>query len=430
MDATPLSIEWVALSRLSLNPSNPRHNDTAVPHVAASLRRFGWQQPIVARPSGEVIAGNTRLKAAREMGQEHVPVVWFTGSDLDAAAYCIADNRTHEFSTWDEPALGSILAALRAEDAIEGVGYSSDEIDALLARLDAELGTVQDLDDPGPQEPPEKPVTRTGDLWLLGGHRLLCGDSTRGDDVARLMAGEKAHLLASDPPYLVDYTAGNHPQSSCNRPETANKGWDAYKDPESSVAFFKGYLQLALAHSVEDVPVYQWHATRRQVLVEQAWQDLGLLVHQTVIWVKARAVLTRSMFMWRHEPCFFGWPQGSMPPKDRRPPPNETTVWEVDQVGQQDGIHPTQKPTLLFERPIQWHTRPGEICLEPFSGSGTQIVAAEKLARRCFAMEQSPGFVDAALERWQKATGKEATLESTGASYAAVGAARALEGSK
>lgn len=425
MPASPLAIEWVPITRLSLNPANPRDNDEAVPHVLASLRRFGWQQPIVARPSGEVIAGNTRLKAALEMGQEHVPVVWFQGTDLDAAAYGIADNRTSEFATWDEPALGAILEALRAEDGLEGVGYSEAEIDELLARLDAETGTGQEVDDPGPQEPPEQPVTCKGDLWLLGDHKLLCGDSTHAGDVKKLMGVEKAHLLATDPPYLVDYTGGNHPPSSYNRPGTANKDWDAYKDPESSVAFFKGYLELALAHCVPDVPIYQWHATRRQALVEQAWQELGLLVHQTVVWVKSRAVLTRSMLMWRHEPCFFGWHQGDMPAKDRRPPPNETTVWEVDQVGQQDGIHPTQKPTMLFEMPIQWHTRKGEICLEPFSGSGTQIMAAEKLARRCYAIEQAPGFVDAAIERWQKATGKEATLQATGATYSEIAALRA-----
>jgi DNA modification methylase len=420
MDASPLAVEWVPTGRLHLNPSNPRHNDPAVPHVAASLQRFGWQQPVVARPSGEVIAGNTRLKAARQLGHERVPVVWFAGSDLDAAAYGVADNRVHEFSTWDESALGEILSVLRAEDAIEGIGYSSGEIDDLLARLDAQLGIPKELDDPGPQEPPTRPVTRPGDLWLLDKHRLLCGDSTQQGDVERLMAGQKAHLCASDPPYLVDYDGTGHPQSRYNRPETRDKHWDQYKDPQSSVAFFHGYLTLALANCIGEVPVYQWHATRRQALVEEAWHAVGLLVHQTVIWVKSRAVLTRSMLMWKHEPCFFGWPQGFMPPKDRRPPHNETTVWEVDQIGQQEGIHPTQKPTLLFERPILWHTKPGEICYEPFAGSATQIIAAEKLGRRCYAMEQAPGFVDASLERWQRATGKQAILDGTQQPFDAV----------
>ena len=143
-----------------------------------------------------------------------------------------------------------------------------------------------------------------------------------------------------------------------------------------------------------------------------------------MIWVKARGVLTRSHFLWQHEPCFYGWPKGSMPDKDRRPPPSERTVWEIDQAGEQDGIHPTQKPTAIFEKPIQFHTRPGEVVLEPFSGSGTQLIAAERLGRRCFALELSPAFGDVAVRRWEQATGKEATLEGSGETFAAVRAER------
>ena len=352
-DSAGLEIERVRIDSLHPDPANVRlHDDRNLSAIRGSLARFGQQKPIVVDASGVIRAGNGTYLAAQALGWESIDVVRTSLSGLDAAAFAIADNRTSDLSTFDDDGLAKLLRELRTEDALEGVGFDERKIDELLAGLDIEgTGLVED---PGPQEPPQTPVTRTGDLWLLGDHRLLCGDSTNAQDVERLMDGKRAHLLASDPPYLVDYTAGNHPQTSYNRPETANKGWDAYKDPESSVAFFKGYLELALKHCVGEVPVYQWHATRRQVLVEQAWTELGLLVHQTVIWVKARAVLTRSMLMWRHEPCFFGWPQGSMPPKDRRPPPSETTVWEVDQVGQEDGIHPCQKPTLLFERPTRW----------------------------------------------------------------------------
>ncbi len=423
---TKLSIEWTAIGRLFCSPANPRRNEEAVPHVAASLRRFGWQQPIVARPSGEVVAGNTRLKAAQSLGLNEVPVAWFDGSDLDAAAYQIADNRTADFATWDDQSLAKLLDTLRAEDALEGVGFTDAEIDQLLAELAADL-PPQELEDPGPGEPPEQPVSRVGDLWLLGDHRLLCGDSTKAADLARLMASEKAHLLASDPPYLVDYTAGNHPPSSFNRPETANKNWDEYKDPQSGIAFFDAYLKACLPHVVPDAAIYAWHASRRQSLVERAWEMNGLLVHQTIIWVKARAVLTRSMFMWRHEPCFMGWVQGNMPPQDRRPPHNETTVWEIDQAGEDRPDHPTPKPLEIFTRPIEWHTKPGEVVLESFSGSGTQVIAAEKLRRRCYAVELSGGFVDVALRRWEQATGKQATLEGSGQTFAEVAAERIKE---
>jgi ParB-like chromosome segregation protein Spo0J len=286
-----LRVETVALATLFPSPSNPRHNDDAVEHVAASIRRFGFQQPLVAKRSGEVIAGNTRWKAAKALGLAEVPVVWFDGSELDATAFAIADNRTHEFAEWDEPALARLLQQLREEDALDGVGYDDAEIDRLIAELDT---AVDDVGDDEAVEPPETPTTRRGDLWILGGHRLLCGDSTSADDVARLMAGEKASLLATDPPYLVDYQGGNHPQSSVNRPDVKDKHWDDYVDPQTSVEFFASFLRIALQHCVERVPVYQWHATRRQALVEEAWKANGLLVHQTIIWAKARTTCGRT----------------------------------------------------------------------------------------------------------------------------------------
>ena len=189
-----LEVEWVARERLYTSPSNPRRNDPAVPHVAASIRRFGWRQPIVAKPSGEVIAGNSRLKAAESLGEEQVPVVWFDGTDLEATAYAIADNRSHEFAEWDEPALAKLLQELREEDALEGVGFEEADIDALLASIDEDVPDPE-VDDPGPGEPPEEPVSHTGDLWILGEHKLLCGDSTRLEDVQRVMGDEQAREL-------------------------------------------------------------------------------------------------------------------------------------------------------------------------------------------------------------------------------------------
>ncbi len=314
-----LDVVWVQRTQLFCCSKNPRRNDPAVPHVAASLKRFGWRQPIVAKRSGEVIAGNTRLKAAGVLGMVEVPVVWFDGAELEATAYQIADNRTAEFAEWDQEGLAALLAELKAEDALEGVGFDASEVDQMLAELEAK--EPRDIEDPGAEEPPERPVTRAGDLWILGDHRLLCGDSTLPETITRLMGGQQARLLATDPPYLVDYTARNHPPSKANRPETANKHWDEYKDPTTGVAFFDAFLKACLPHLTDDAAIYQWHATRRQALVEEAWKQNGLLIHQTLIWVKLRGVLTRSLFMWRHEPCFMGWKEGYMPPKDRRPPP-------------------------------------------------------------------------------------------------------------
>jgi DNA modification methylase len=223
------------------------------------------------------------------------------------------------------------------------------------------------------------------------------------------------------------HAGGNHPQSWHNRPETRDKHWDDYVDPEHGAAFFRGYLEACLTHCIERVPVYEWHAHKRQALVEQAWREVGLLLHQQLIWVKARPVLTRSHYRWQHEPCFYGWPEGKMPEKAARPSPQLTSVWEIDQVGQQDGIHPTQKPTRIFEIPIEAHTKPGDVVLEPFSGSGTQLIAAERLKRRCCAIELAPAYVDVAVLRWEKAAGCEATLLETGETFAAVSARRKAE---
>ncbi len=413
MSNSTLAVEIVNIDQLFCSPSNPRQNDDAVPHVAASLSRFGWQQPVVARKSGEVIAGNTRLKAALSLGEKSVPVVWFEGTDLEAVAYSIADNRTGEFASWEDASLAKILLELKKEDALEGVGFNDNDIDKLLAEINE--NDFDDMDDAGAEEPPENPISEVGDLWILGDHRLLCGDSTKADDVARLMNGEVARLMATDPPYLVDYDGTNHPgghhkKAGRKGDDPGNKHWDDYIDQDSSVQFFEDFLRVGLAHIHEEAPIYQWHASRRQILVEKAWANLDLLVHQTIVWVKTKGVLTRSHFLWRSEPCFYGWQRGNQPQNHRRPPCSQTNVWELD--SENDGIHPTQKPRDVFTLPITWHTLVGEVVYEPFSGSGTQLISAEETGRRCFAMELSPAFVDVAVKRWEKTTGQKAHTES------------------
>ncbi len=408
-----LAINTVAIDKLFCSPTNPRNNDNAVPHVAASLKRFGWQQPIVAKKSGEVIAGNTRLKAAISVGETHVPVVWFDGDGIEATAFSIADNRTSEFATWEQESLAKLLSSLKDEDALEGVGYTDDDLDKLLAEIASEH--LDDIDDAGAEEPPENPITEPGDLWILGGHRLLCGDSTNAKDVARLMNGEVARLMATDPPYLVDYKGSNdadHQQQNDHQDgqENGKDHWDDFVDKDSSVKFFGDFLRVGLAHIHDDAPIYQWHASRRQCLVEKAWDELDLLVHQTIVWVKTRGVMTRSHFLWRSEPCFYGWQRGNQPKSHRRPPCSQTNIWELD--SENDGIHPTQKPRDVFTLPITWHTLAGEVVYEPFSGSGTQLISAEETGRRCFAMELAPAFVDVAVKRWEKTTGQKAHTES------------------
>ncbi len=387
------------LEELAKDPANARrHPERNLESIVTSLRLYGQRKPVVVRKSGMVVeAGNGTVEAARRLGWTHVAAVVVDDDPITATGFSIADNRSAELAEWDEEALSRLLRELRTEEVdLVALGWTDDELKELLQELDPAAGG--DADDPGPSEPPVDPVSKPGELYELGPHRLLCGDATSAEDVARLMGGEKAILVATDPPYLVNYQGGNHPQSWHNKPDVKDKHWDDYQDPEGGLEFFQRFLEVALEHSVPDVAVYQWHAHKRQALVEEAWNKAGLLVHQQLIWAKARPVLTRSHFMWQHEPCFYGWIQGT-PPR-RRPPPNETTVWAIDQQGSQDGIHPTQKPLELFRRPLLWHTVPGELCLEPFAGSGTCLIAAAATGRRCYALEISPAFCDVIRRRW------------------------------
>ena len=417
-----LAVEWVAIARVFQSPSNPRSIEAGVEPVAASLRRFGWRQPIVAKRTGEVIAGNTRLRAAHHLRFTEVPVVWFDGTDLEATAYQIADNRTHEFSTWDNAALGKLLEELRAEDALEGVGYSTDQIDDLLRELGAATSPAV-IEDPGPGEVPASPITRRGEVWLLGRHRLLVGDSTSAEDVSRVLAGERVALFSTDPPYCVDYTGNDRP---IHDGKPSGKDWShLYREVDIADlgVFLDGVFAACLPHLAPSSAVYVWHAHVQQPTIAAAFERHGLLLHQVLVWVKPAATFGHCYYRWKHEPCAFGWRRGSKPEHGVG---QLETVWEADWDGKARiaSFHPTSKPTRLFEIPIEQHTRPGQVVLEPFCGSGSQIIAAEKLGRRCFAIELQPAFVDGTIDRWQKATGKQATLEGDGRSFEAVAAER------
>jgi DNA modification methylase len=401
-DWPALKIELRSVSSLKPYARNSRtHSKEQVTKLTNSVREWGWTIPILVDENDQVIAGHGRLLAAEALKIEQVPVMVARGwSDEKKRAYVIADNQLALEAGWDRTLLGEELFELQKLNFdLSLTGFDALDLKALM-RMHTLVGDPEVL----PDVPEEKDVvSKPGDLWILGDHRLLCGDSTNVEHVTRLMDGQRAHLLATDPPYLVDYDGTNHPADHHVRagrtPKTpgkqvGNKHWDDYVDPESSIDFFSAFLAAALPHCIDRVPIYQWHATRRQVLVERAWERNSLLVHQTIIWVKPRAVLTRSHYLWQHEPCFYGWIEGKMPEKGRRPATTSTTVWQIDQADEPKGLHPTIKPLEIFLRPIEAHTKPGEICLEPFSGSGTQIAAAERLARRCFAMELSPAFVD------------------------------------
>ena len=278
----------------------------------------------------------------------------------------------------------------------------------------------KDLDDDGPDDPPVVATAKLGDLWLLGDHHLLCGDSTSLKDVQRVMAGEKAALVATDPPYLVDYTG--------ERPNDSGKDWTAtYReiDIEDADGFFKAVFTNVLEVLGPQGAIYCWHAHKRCGDIQRIWRDLGILDHQQIIWVKPTAVFGRVYWHFQHEPCVMGWRKGDKPEHDGVH--DHTSVWTVDWDGKAKFScdHPTSKPVELFVRPIKKHTKPGDVVFEPFSGSGSQLIAAERTGRRCRAIEISPPFVDVAIRRWEKATGLAATLDGDGRTFAEVAMERA-----
>jgi DNA modification methylase len=398
---------------LVLDPANSRvHPSKNLEAIKGSLRSFGQVKPLVVREGSLiVVCGNGTLAAARALGWQWIAANVLPLTDMQATSLSIADNRTSDLSDWDEEVLNGLLRSIDVEDPQlaamfeEMKGWAEPQVTDDVAPVDQAAALQQ------------KWKTEAGQLWEIPSksgtdgkcHRLLCGDSTVKEDVARVMDGKKAVLMATDPPYLVDYQGGNHPRSMTNNEAVKNKHHADYHEAEDP-EFFDKFLRVALEVALEpNAAIYQWHAHRRQALVEEAWKKNGLLLHQQIIWVKARPVLTYSHFMWKHEPCFYGWREGGAPA--RKPSPDQTTVWELNQQGK-EGIHPTEKPVQIATRPMHYHTGPGDICFEPFSGSGTCLSAAEQTGRLCYAIEKAPAFVAVALERLAK-LGLEPRLAAT-----------------
>jgi DNA modification methylase len=374
-----------------------------------SLEKFGAARSVVVDRNNRVIAGNKTVEAARAAGMKSISVIETDGSslvavqrgDLDlkrdkkARELAIADNRVGEIDLeWNPEILASLNVDLKQF-------WNENELNALLKDFrSTELSAPEPKVDQA-AELQKKWKTKRGQIWKIGEHRLMCGDSMNAGDVAALMNGETAKLCATDPPYLVSYDAKNHP--SKNFADGKNKDWKGrYADKQKSEPlgpFYEAFLRQALAVCEADAAIYVWHASQRQMEVERAMRDCGILVHQQIIWVKNKPVLTHSFYMWQHEPCFFGWKQGNKPKRNSGEFP--TTVWQID-VPVLPGVesrHPTEKPLKLFTIPILLHTQVGDICFEPFSGSGTHLCAAERTGRRCFAMEIEPAFAAVALER-------------------------------
>jgi DNA modification methylase len=395
-----MKFETVLLSALSLDPSNVRkHSRRNLDAIKASLRKFGQQKPIVVDAKGIVLAGNGTLTAAQELGWTKIEITRTELAGVEATAFAIADNRTAELAEWDEDGLAKVLESLKVEDAdlLAATGYDAAEVDKMIG---AEV-TQDEV-----PEPPADPITKTGDLWILGDHRVLCGDSTNAEQVARLMNGAKAQLMVTDPPYGVNYDANwrNEAMPDKNDPTRWKDGQgravgkvenDDRCDWREAWALFSG-----------DV-AYVWHAPTFFPAVSDSLIASAFAIRSQIVWVKHQFVISRGDYHWKHELCAYGVRKGAVAKftKDR----TQTTVWEIKKPQKSETGHSTQKPIECMARPIQNHEA-SEI-YDPFLGSGTTLIAAEQLNRKCYGLEISPAYCDVIVKRWENLTGKKAVLD-------------------
>ena len=406
-----MEIEIVAVDGLIPYARNSRtHSETQVAQVAASIGEYGFINPVLIDADGGIIAGHCRVLAARLLGLREVPCIRLGHlSEAQRRAYVIADNKLALNAGWDDEMLALELRELMQGGYDFGLtGFALPEIDELLAELDAtRIGNA----DPDAVPPVQaEAITRLGDLWVMGRHRIMCGDSTDGGAVARLMGGAKAALMQTDPPYGISYNSADLHRNRSRHDPIEN---DGLQDGEELQVFLEAVIRAALPALNDNAAYYLWHPMLTQGAFFAAAAAAGILVHRQLIWQKPSLVFGRGDYHWQHELCFYGWRRGHRPPFYG--PRNQTTLWAVGRETSKE--HPTAKPVALWLPPIENHTKAGEAMYEPFSGSGSQIIAAEQTGRRCYAMEIAPQYVDLAVSRWQQFTGQRAMLESTGAEF-------------
>ena len=398
---------------------NPRViSDQAVAKVAMSLREYGFQQPIVVDAQGVIVAGHTRLRAAKSLGLKKVPVVVADLPEEKARAYRLADNRTNQEASWDDDILAEELDVLKDLGFdLSLTGFDVDEIGKLLAEA------TEGLTDPDETpEPPVNPVTVLGDVWVLGRHRIICGDSTKAEDVERVLNGVKPHLMVTDPPYGVEYdpTWRDGVGAFGNTKMRGKVENDDRADWTEVWSLFPG-----------DV-AYVWHGALHATTVAANLESAGFHVRSQIIWTKQHFAMSRGDYHWMHEPCWYALRKGRTGhwAGDRK----QTTVWAIESLnpsGRKGGdaadgklTHGTQKPVECMKRPIENNSSPGQAVYEPFSGSGTTIIAAEMTGRSCHAIELNPAYVDVAIKRWQDFTGQKATLDGDGRTFEEIDAER------
>jgi len=395
-------IELIEIEKLIPYARNSRtHSDEQVAQIAGSIREFGFTNPVLVDKDGTIVAGHGRVMAARKLGMASVPCLRLGHlTESQVRAYVIADNKLALNAGWDEQMLKSEIAAIKDDGFdIDLLGFSDDELSEL---LQPEIVEGQTDPDQVP-EAPEEPATKPGDLWVLGDHRLLCGDSTNFESVNRLVLNQKVDILITDPPYNVAYEGKTEKKLKIEN--------DSMED-----GAFRQFLQdvYTAADSVmrEGAVFYIWHADSEGHNFRGAAFETGWKVRQCLVWNKNTLVLGRQDYHWKHEPCLYGWKDGAAHywGSDR----TQTTVLDFNKPSR-NGEHPTMKPVELFKYQIGNSSKPGDVVLDLFGGSGTTAIACEQLGRKARLMELDPRYCDVIVKRWEDFTGKKAVLESANA---------------
>jgi len=428
-----MNIEMWPIDRPKDYPRNARKwSAQAISKVGASIREYGWRQPVVVDSKEVIVIGHLRRAAGKNIGETQCPV--HVAADLtpeQIRGLRLADNRTNQESVWDLDLLGVEFLELKAlKFDLSLTGFDSREIDQFTL-------SVNPAEDDVPQVP-EFPVTRPGDLWLLGPHRVLCGDATSPEAVARLLGTCKPFLMVTDPPYGIELDSEWRDRAGLNGCGPAEPSYMKHRTTGHTETSISGDTRADWSEAFALVPslqiAYVWHASLYTREVLDGLLRIGFLHHQQIIWDKQRTVLTRTHYWFQHEPCWYCRKKNA--PWYGRAGEN-STIWACPspkfimggskEDGDEKQDHPTQKPVELMRRPLLNHTKRGESVYEPFLGSGTTLAAAELTERVCYSIELDPKYVDVAIQRWQGLTGRQATLDGNGATFEHVRAGRLME---
>jgi site-specific DNA-methyltransferase (adenine-specific) len=372
-----------------------KHPETQIKNIAESIKQFGFIQPIVLDNNNEIIIGHGRYFASQLLGYEEIPCVFVENlSEEQVRKLRILDNKLNE-SEWDDD-------LLRLE--LEDLDFGDFDVDF---GLDFEEEEKEIIEDEAPEVDEEaEPICKLGDIWQLGRHRLMCGDSTKQEDVAKLMNGNKADLLITDPPYNVEIVGGNHSESPNERKKKGNKTIKNDKmDNDSFYVFLFDAFTNAYNELKDGASFYCWYASKEVVNFHTSIESSGFSVKQELIWNKNSLVMGRQDYQWKHEPCLYGWKETNSHIwyGDRK----QTTVIDWDRPTKSE-LHPTMKPVGLFDYQIKNSSKVGDIILDLFGGSGTTIMACEQNNRKAYVIEFDPKYCDVIIKRWENLTGKKA----------------------